>query len=155
MNFQCCVAVSPKDDFSPEFPWGIKKLWRTLEKFLKIIKAPSPTRVKDFKLKSQHPTSITLLSKWPSLLAYILGHWITNSLSHTTYVMSVTFMHKWRSLQLKVDSERQLEKLLMIIFIRSLSIYKKSTEMKPPKEIRFFISFCRRCRAREFYMERI
>ena len=28
--------------------------------------------------------------------------------SHTIYVMSVNFIHEWRDLQLKVDSERQI-----------------------------------------------
>ena len=37
--------------------------------------------------------------------------------SHTTYVVSVNFIHEWRDLQLKIDSERQifLEKLFMAI----------------------------------------
>ena len=28
--------------------------------------------------------------------------------SHTTYVVCVNFIHKWRNLQLKVDSEQQI-----------------------------------------------
>ena len=36
--------------------------------------------------------------------------------SHTTYVVCVNFIHKWRNLQFKLDSERQIcEKLLMAI----------------------------------------
>ena len=32
--------------------------------------------------------------------------------SHTTYVVCVNFIHKWRDLQFKVDSERQILKNL-------------------------------------------
>ena len=39
---------------------------------------------------------------------------IIDLVSHTTYVVCVNFIHKWRDLQFKVDSERQIfEKLLM------------------------------------------
>ena len=38
--------------------------------------------------------------------------------SHTIYVVCVTFIHKWRDLQFKVDSERQIfEKLFMAILL--------------------------------------
>ena len=44
---------------------------------------------------------------------YIIGHYnpsvsIINLVSHTTYVMCVNFIHKWRDLQFKVNSERQI-----------------------------------------------
>ena len=33
---------------------------------------------------------------------------IIDLVSHTTYVVCVNFIHKWRALQFKVDSERQI-----------------------------------------------
>ena len=44
---------------------------------------------------------------------YIIGHYnpsvrIIDLVSHTTYVVCVNFIHKWRNLQFKVDSERQI-----------------------------------------------
>ena len=43
----------------------------------------------------------------------IIGHynpsrWIIDLVSHTTYVVCVNFIHKWRGLQFKVDSEGQI-----------------------------------------------
>ena len=43
----------------------------------------------------------------------IIGHYnpssrIIDRVSHTTYVVGVNFIHKWRDLQFKVDSERQI-----------------------------------------------
>ena len=38
--------------------------------------------------------------------------------SHTTYVVCVNFIHEWRQLQFKVDSERQIfEKLFMQFYL--------------------------------------
>ena len=50
---------------------------------------------------------------------YIIGHYnpsvrIIDLVSHTTYVVCVNFVHKWRHLQFKVDFERQ-------IFLRNFS----------------------------------
>ena len=44
---------------------------------------------------------------------YIIGHYnpsvrIIDLVSHTIYVVCVNFIHKWRDLQFKVDSERQI-----------------------------------------------
>ena len=44
---------------------------------------------------------------------YIIGQYnplvrIIDLVSHTTYVVCVNFIHKWRDLQFKVDSERQI-----------------------------------------------
>ena len=44
---------------------------------------------------------------------YIIGHYnpsvrIIDLVSHTTYVVCDNFIHKWRGLQFKVDSERQI-----------------------------------------------
>ena len=53
---------------------------------------------------------------------YMIGHYnpsvrIIDLVSHTTYVFRVNFIHKWRDLQFKVDSERQVfEKLFMTVF---------------------------------------
>ena len=53
--------------------------------------------------------------------------------SHTTYVVCVNFIPKWRGLQLKVDSERQIfDKLFMAILI-----WRKSAERKLPKKCLF------------------
>ena len=46
-------------------------------------------------------------------IAYIIGHYnlsvrIIDLVSHTTYVVCVNFIHKWRDLQFKVDSEQQI-----------------------------------------------
>ena len=43
---------------------------------------------------------------------------IIDLVSHTTYVAFVKFIHKWRDLRFKVDSERQIfEKLFMAVLI--------------------------------------
>ena len=44
---------------------------------------------------------------------YIIGHYnpsvrIIDLVSHTTYVVCFNFIHQWRDLQFKVDSERQI-----------------------------------------------
>ena len=44
---------------------------------------------------------------------YIIGHYnpsvrIIDLVSHTTCVVCVNFIHKWRDLQFKVDFERQI-----------------------------------------------
>ena len=46
------------------------------------------------------------------LRTYVIGHFnpsvrIIDLVSHTTYVVCVNFIHKWRGLQFKIDSERQ------------------------------------------------
>ena len=64
----------------------------------------------------------TTSSTWWKLLSssyiikihtYIIGHYnpsgrIIDLVSHTTYVVCVNFIHKWRDQQFKVDSERQI-----------------------------------------------
>ena len=57
-------------------------------------------------------------------ITYIIGHCnpsvsIIDLVTHTTYVMCVNLIHKWRDLQFKIDSERQIffEKLFMPILI--------------------------------------
>ena len=34
--------------------------------------------------------------------------WIIDLVTHTTYLVCVNFIHKWRNLQFKVDYERQI-----------------------------------------------
>ena len=46
-------------------------------------------------------------------ITYIIGHYnlsvrMIDLVSHTIYVVCVNFIHKWRDLQFKVDSERQI-----------------------------------------------
>ena len=44
---------------------------------------------------------------------YIIGHYnlsdrIIGLVSHTTYVLCINFIHEWRDIQFKDDSERQI-----------------------------------------------
>ena len=53
------------------------------------------------------------LSKIPHIHIYINGHYnpsvrIIDLVSHTTYVVNVNFLHEWRDLNFKVDSEQQI-----------------------------------------------
>ena len=58
---------------------------------------------------------------------YIIGHYnpsvrIIELASHTTYVVYVNFIHKWRDLEFKVDSEQQIFLILLTLraFARNL-----------------------------------
>ena len=65
---------------------------------------------------------------------------IIDLVSHTTYIVCVNFIHKWRNLQFKVDSERQIfGETFHRIFIYSKSFWKKSAERKSPKK--YFLHF--------------
>ena len=72
--------------------------------------------------------------------AYIIGHnnpsvSIINLVSHTNYVLCVNFIHKWRDLQFKVDSERQIFwETFHGNFISSQDYCQKSAERKSPKK---------------------
>ena len=48
--------------------------------------------------------SHTYIHNWP----YNPSVRVIDLVSHTTYVVYVNFIHKWRDLQFKVDSERQI-----------------------------------------------
>ena len=62
--------------------------------------------------------------------------------SHTTHVVCVNFVRKWRNLQFNVDSERQnFEKLFHGNFIYSQSFCQKSAEMKSPKKYFSYLIF--------------
>ena len=70
---------------------------------------------------------------------YIIGHYnpsvrIIDLVSHTTYVVCVNFIHKWRHLQFKVDSERQIWETFHGNFIYSQSFCQKSAERKSLKK---------------------
>ena len=55
--------------------------------------------------------------------------------SHTTYVVCINFIHKWRDLQFKFDFERQIfEKILHGDFIDFHSFRQKSAERKSLKK---------------------
>ena len=48
---------------------------------------------------------------------YIIGHynpsvWISDLASHHTHIVCINFIHEWRHLQFKVDSERQIFEFL-------------------------------------------
>ena len=78
------------------------------------------------------------------LHTYIIDHYypsvrIIDPVSHTTYVVCVNFIHKWRNLQFKVDSGRFVEKLFMAIVIYSQSFRQKSAERKSQKK--YFLYF--------------
>ena len=82
-------------------------------------------------LMSNNPTKYIL-----NYITYIIGHynpsvWIIDVVSHTTYVVCVNFIHKWRDLQFKVDSERQIYwETFHGNFIYSQSFCQKSAERK-------------------------
>ena len=72
---------------------------------------------------------------------YIIGHYnpsvrIIDLVSHTTYVVCVNFLHKWRDLQFKVDSERQIFfwETFHGNFTYFQSFCQKSAERKSPKK---------------------
>ena len=68
---------------------------------------------------------------WPIYIHnfYIIGHYnssvrIIDLVSHTTFVLCVHFIHKWRDLQFKVDSERQIfEKLSPKIYFAHIAFF--------------------------------
>ena len=73
----------------------------------------------------------------------IIGHYnpsvrIIDLVSHITYVVCVNFIHKWRDLLFKADSERQIFWIFWETFhgnfIYSQSFYQKSAERKSPKK---------------------
>ena len=53
------------------------------------------------------------LTEHKGIPTYLIGHYnpsvrIIDLVSQTTYVVCVNFIHKWRDLQFKDDSERQI-----------------------------------------------
>ena len=82
---------------------------------------------------------------WTYIHTYIIDHYnpsdrIIDLVSYTTYVVCVNFIHKWRALQFKVDTERQIFwETFHGNFIYSQSVCQKSAE-KIVEEILF--AFC-------------
>ena len=71
----------------------------------------------------------------------IIGHYnpsvnIIDLVSHTTYVMCVNFIHKWRYLQFKVDSERQI---FWETFHGNFFWQKSADRISPKKYFSYFI----------------
>ena len=89
-----------------------------------------------WKREQEHSTSRTIVR----LFEYIIGHYnpsvrIIDLVSHTTYVVCVNFIHKWRDLQFKIDYERQsFWKTFHGNFICSQSFCPKSAERKSLKK---------------------
>ena len=79
---------------------------------------------------------------------YIIGHYnpsvrIIDLVSHTTYVVSVNFIHKWRGpYSLKpTPNDRFFEKLFMAILFDAQSFCQKSAERKSPKKYFSYFGF--------------
>ena len=65
---------------------------------------------------------------------------IIDLVSHTTYIVRVNFVHKWRDLQFKVDSERQIFwETFHGNLIQNQSFCQKSAESKSQKK--YFLYF--------------
>ena len=84
------------------------------------------------------------LFTYPCIHTYIIGHYnpsvmITDLVSHTTYVVCVNFIHEWRDLQFKVNSERQLS--TATFFIYSQSFCQISAERGNRRRNNFYILF--------------
>ena len=60
--------------------------------------------------------------------------------SHTTHVLCVNIIHKWRDLAFNVESERQKHKKLSMAILFTLNFCQKSAERKSQWNI-FHISF--------------
>ena len=83
---------------------------------------------------------------WQNEVTHIIGHSnpsvriIIDLVSYTTYAVCVNFIHKWRDLQFKVDSEWQIFwETFHGNFIYSQSFCQKSAERKSPKK--YFLYF--------------
>ena len=79
---------------------------------------------------------------------YIIGHYnplVRNIdlVSHTTYVVCINFIEKWRNLQSKVDSRRHFFwETFHGNFIYSQSLCQKSAERKLPKKYFCILFWC-------------
>ena len=67
----------------------------------------------EIKLLTKKIPSVEIEEPSVTIYAYIIGHYnpsirIIDPVSHTTYVVCVNFIYKWRDLQFKVDFERQI-----------------------------------------------
>ena len=90
-------------------------------------------------------TFLHLIKKNENIFVHIIGHYnpsvrLTTQLLNNTYVECVNFIHKWRGLQFKVNSERQIcLETFHGNFIYSKSFCQKSAERKTPKK--YFLYF--------------
>ena len=76
--------------------------------------------------------------KSEELHIYIISHY--GLASHTTHIVCINCIGKWRDLQFNIDSERQIfNKLFHGSFIYSQSFCQKSAERKSSKIYIFFI----------------
>ena len=93
----------------------------------------------NFRIQVSQIFNNTEFSKY-ELHTNITGHYnpsvrIIDLVSRTTYVMCVNFIHKWRDLQFKVDSEWHIFwETFHGNFIHSQSFCRKSAERKSPKK---------------------
>ena len=97
--------------------------------------------------------TILLSGLWPIfshhpyyIHTYIIGHCnpsvrIMDLVSHTTYVVCVNFIHKWRDLLFKVDSERQTWETFHGNFIYSLKFLPEICWEEIAVEILFVFRF--------------
>ena len=81
-----------------------------------------------------------------STFTYIIGHYnpsvkIIDLVSHTTYVVCVNFIHKWRDLQFKVDSERQIYWELFMAILFTLRVFARNLLRGNRRRNTFRISF--------------
>ena len=73
----------------------------------------------------------------------MIGHYrIIDLTSYTTYVVCVNYIHEWRDLQFKVDSERPIFwETFHGSFNYSQSVCQKFAEKKSPKKYFFLFSY--------------
>ena len=89
-------------------------------------------------LKSREQETLKFTST--AIHTYIIGHYnpsvrIIDLVSHTTYVVCVNFIYKWRDLQFKVDFERQIFlRNFSWQFLFTQSFCQKSAERKSPQK---------------------
>ena len=96
--------------------------------------------------KYKHNTTITFNGE-TYLAMIIIAHYSQDYdvAFHTTYVVCINFMHEWRDLEFKVDSERQIfEKHFIAIFIFSFwyltwGLNSGFTSNEPTKIIDFIV----------------
>ena len=94
----------------------------------------------------QSETWLCVYAFHPIKNTYMISHYnlsvrIIDLVSHTTYFMCVNFIYKWRDLEFKVDSERQIFwETFHGNFIYSQSFCQKS-ERKPRKKYFIFYLF--------------
>ena len=106
----------------------------------------STTATMDKSTTSIYSTTSSLIISCDQLLGNLSIHYIHNwplqsfsqdyyIVSHTTYIVCVYFIHKWRDPQFKVDFERQyfFGKLFMEILFTLGSFCQKSAKRKSPK----------------------